>query len=105
MNSKDLESLKFYLKKEPMINKWRRKALKFMLTSIAPKIDEYDYYNIKEFVNVVSRLNEPFQPCANHFKKCNDEYIGTIFTQVKTLHLIRKITNTKSAKEKNKNNS
>jgi hypothetical protein len=74
------------------------------------KIDAYlkialHDYNIKEFVNVVSRLNEPFQPCANHFKKCNDEYIGTIFTQVKTLHLIRKITNTKSAKEKNKNNS
>lgn len=85
-------NLKFLISKKPFINKWRKKALTYLLNEIAPKLsNELNYYLIQDFNKIINSLNKPFQPCANSFKKYEEMYYGLLITEIEVFCFIRSV--------------
>jgi len=98
-----LNHLKFLIKKKPFVDKWRKKTLRFLLTVIGPKLsNELDYYLIEDYYQVIRQLNEPFQPCMNHYDKYSKMFVFLVITNVRAINIIRKVLGTVSAYDRNK---
>lgn len=99
----NLERLKFLIKKKSFVDKWRNKALQYILHDVGPKLsNELDYYLIEDYYQVIRQLNEPFQPCMNHFDKYNEMFVLLTITHVRVINIIRKVLGTVSAYNRNK---
>src|SRR5574343_736547 len=94
MTTEQLEHLKFLIRKKPLIDKWKNKALKYLLVNIAPIISKnLDYYLLEEFHTVIKELNKPYKPCVNHYEKYKNMFVSLIITEVKVFSLIREVLN------------
>jgi hypothetical protein len=73
-------------------NKWRRKAQHKLLTEIGPRIAKLDksgymgcgfhYGKEQTFSKLVGWLALPWQPCANHCGKIEDDISSNMITEV-----------------------
>lgn len=88
--------LPFLISKERFVNRWKAKALKYLLAEVAPRLaSKQDYYQIEQFHQVIRRLNEPFQPCGNQYTLARDQYVvGVPITCMKVTGLIRRVMRT-----------
>lgn len=88
--------LQMLLRKEKFVNRWRWKALRYLLAEIAPRLaSRQDYHLLEEFRGVIRRLNEPYQPRANHYEQYLAYYIvGITITSVRVTRLIREVLGT-----------
>ncbi len=78
------ESYKLILAEADTYNKWRKEAIHNLLMNIGPRIAALggDYSKERSFGKLIVELAVPWQPCANHCGKVEDQIAHNILTEV-----------------------
>lgn len=101
------ENSKAILQEAEEYNNWRREAQEKLLTDIGPRIAAvgktgylgcgFHYDKEIRFGKLVASLAYPWQPCANHCKKVEDDWTLCLLNQVLFKSLVEELEEAESS--------